>query len=195
MNYPLKLSFKIFALAPQIRVADNAGNLIFYVKQKLFKLKEAVTVFADEAQTKELFKINADRILDFSASYQITTIQGEKLGSVRRAGMKSIWKAHYTIFDKFDKQIMNIREENPWVKVADALLGEVPFLGLFMGYFFHPSYLVTLVDGTPVFRLKKQPAFLEKAFSIENLQASESSQDTVTLLSLLMLTLLERGRG
>ncbi len=28
MNYPLKLSFKLFALAPQIKVADNAGKIL-----------------------------------------------------------------------------------------------------------------------------------------------------------------------
>jgi uncharacterized protein YxjI len=195
MNYLLRLSFKFFALAPQIRIADNSGKLVFYVKQKLFKLKEAVSVFADEEQKKELFKINADRILDFSASYQFTTVQGIKLGSVRRAGMKSLWKAHYTIFNKSDSQVMTIREENPWIKVLDAVIGEIPIIGMFMGYFFHPSYLVTLENGTPVFRLKKQPSFLEKSFSIEKLRSDEFEDDTITLLSLMMLTLLERARG
>ena len=39
MNYPLNLTFKIVALAPQLSITDTAGNLHFYVKQKLFKLK------------------------------------------------------------------------------------------------------------------------------------------------------------
>ena len=67
MHYPLNLSFKIMAFAPQISITDGSGQMIFYVKQKLFKLKESVTVFADAAQTQPLYHINADRMLDFGA--------------------------------------------------------------------------------------------------------------------------------
>ena len=64
MNYPLKLSFKLLAIASQIYVRDANGNLLGYVKQKLFKLKENIDVFADEGQTQLLFNIKADRMLD-----------------------------------------------------------------------------------------------------------------------------------
>ena len=47
MNYPLDLSFKILAIAPQISVSDANGALVLYVKQKAFKLKEDVTIYAD----------------------------------------------------------------------------------------------------------------------------------------------------
>ena len=64
MEYPLELSFKIFALTPQISVTDASGRLVFYVKLKMFKLKDLVTIFADEAQTQPIYHINADRIID-----------------------------------------------------------------------------------------------------------------------------------
>ena len=67
MKYPLELSFKIISLGPQLSVTDANGGLVFYVKQKLFKLKEEVTVFADVQQARPLYKINADRVLDISA--------------------------------------------------------------------------------------------------------------------------------
>ncbi len=63
MNYPLNISFKILALARQLALTDVAGNLIFYVKQKAFKLKENVTVFADREQTRQLYTIKADKVL------------------------------------------------------------------------------------------------------------------------------------
>jgi uncharacterized protein YxjI len=56
------------ALAPQLSVTDASGQQVLYVKQKLFKLKEAVNVFADAAQTRQLYTINADRILTFPPS-------------------------------------------------------------------------------------------------------------------------------
>ena len=41
-RFPLELTFKILAIAPQIRVKDAEGNPVLYVKQKLLKLKEHV---------------------------------------------------------------------------------------------------------------------------------------------------------
>ena len=69
MKYPLNLSFKLLAIAQQITGTDAAGQVVFYVKQKAFKLKEAVTVFADVEQTKPMYTIKADRVIDFSARY------------------------------------------------------------------------------------------------------------------------------
>ena len=64
---------------------------------------------------------------------------------------------------------MQIHEENGWIKVMDALLGELPLVGMFTGYFFNPSYIVARLDNTPVARLKKQPAFFEGAFGLAKL--------------------------
>ena len=69
MQYPLNLNFKLFAFAPQISVTDANGDLIFYVKQKRFKLKEEIIVYADVKKLQPLFYIKADRIIDFSAVY------------------------------------------------------------------------------------------------------------------------------
>ena len=68
MNFPIDLSFKILALASQIYIRDANGNLMGYVKQKMFKLKEDINIFADETQTRQQFNIKADRVIDFSAN-------------------------------------------------------------------------------------------------------------------------------
>ncbi len=195
MNYPLNLSFKLLALASQIYIRDANGQLIGYVKQKLFKLKEDINIFADEQQTQHLFNIKADRVIDFSARYNFTDAQGRGLGSIKRKGMRSIFKAHYLIFDENESQIMEVHEESGWVKVFDALLGEVPILGMFTGYFFNPSYMVTRMDGSQVARLKKQPAFMEGIFSLEPLVQVAGDEESRLLLSILTMTLLERMRG
>jgi hypothetical protein len=194
MEYPLNFSFKIMALAPQLAVTDASGNLIYYVKQKMFKLKEEVTVFSDREQTQPLYKINADRVIDFSARYHFSDTAGNALGSVKRQGMKSIFKARYDIFDG-EEIVMNIAEENPWVKVIDAVIGEIPIVGMFSGYMFHPKYLLSRADGTPIMRLTKQPAFFEGKFSLDKLAEIGQEEEQRALLSLLMMVLLERARG
>lgn len=194
MQYPLELKFKVLALAPQISVTDAGGQQVFYVKQKLFKLKEAVTVFADTDQTRPLYTLNADRILDFSAQYHFVDLMGMPLGAVKRDGMKSLWRARYNILNG-TAPALTIREENPWVKVVDGLVGEIPLVGLFSGYLFHPAYLVTRGENMSLMRLEKQPSFFEAKFKIDKLAELQPAEETRILLSLLMMVLLERSRG
>lgn len=195
MNFPLTLSFKILALASQIHVQDATGTTIAYVKQKLLKLREDIDVFADQSQANLLYNIKADRVIDFSARYNFTDGSGKTLGSVKRQGMRSLWKAHYEVSDASGNLVMNIREENVWVRVWDSLFGELPVIGILSGYLFHPAYLVTNAQEQLVARLVKQPAFFEGKFQLDKHPALESKDETLVLLSLLTMTLLERARG
>ncbi|NJK30241.1 MAG: hypothetical protein HC851_15490 [Acaryochloris sp. RU_4_1] len=196
MQYPLTLKFKFFALAPQIFVTDQTGNLIFYVKQKLFKLREQITVCADEAQTQQIYSISADRIIDFSARYHFRDRTGRELGSVKRKGMKSIWKAHYDIASgQSEAPILSIHEENPWIKIIDALFAEIPILGLFTGYFFNPTYLISRPDGSVVMHFSKVPAFWSRIFTLKPVDRMSEDEQQLAVLSLLMMILLERNRG
>lgn len=194
MNFPLDLSFKKIALSPQVKVTDASGQVVLYTKQKAFKLKEAVTVFADVEQTRPLYTINADRVLDFNAKYNIADASGRPLGAVARKGRKSLWRAQYEVSDG-GAPPLTIREENGWVKVGDAILGEIPVVGIFSGYLFNPSYLLTDASGAPLMRLTKQPAFMEGRFRIEKLAEMSEADETRAVLGFLMMVLLERRRG
>lgn len=194
MKFPLQLSFKKLALSPQVAVTDADGTLQLYVKQKLFKLKEAVTVFGDREQTEPRYHIQADRVFDVSARYNFTDRSGAPLGAVRRQGMRSIWRARYDIL-RGDTVVMTIHEENPWVKVIDGIVGDIPVLGLFTGYMFHPAFQVERAGGGMVMRLVKEPAFMEGKFRIEKHAELEPQDEGIAVLSLLMMTLLERQRG
>lgn len=195
MNYPLSLSFKLLALASQIYIRDSNGNLIGYVKQKLLKLKEDINVFADENQTQLMYNIKADRVLDFSAKYNFTDSRGNFVGSIKRKGMRSIWKANYEIGNAASDTDLQINEENGWIKVIDAFAGEVPILGMFTGYLFNPAYLISRPDGTLIARLAKQPAFFEGKFELELKTQITEEEEVRVLLSALTMTLLERARG
>lgn len=191
MKYPLTLTFKILAIAPQISVKDAAGNEICYVRQKLFKLKEKISVFTDSTKESLLCEIHADRILDFSAAYEFRE-NGTPFGSVKRRGMRSFWKAHYEISDSSSLQY-TVTEGNPWIKILDSMCEGIPILGSFSGYLFHPYYEVKNQAGETCYILRKQSAFLEGKFAIEELKKCDD--DILVWMSLMMLTLLEKKRG
>jgi uncharacterized protein YxjI len=194
MQYPLDLRFKLFSLSQQITVSDATGKSILFVKQKMFRFKEKVEVFADANMQSKLFEINADRMIDFSANYSFTAADGSDWGAVRRQGMRSLWSAHYEVIDHGVVE-MNIREEEPWKKVVEGLLGEIPIVGLVFVYLLNPSYLITFADESPALRAIKKPAVFEGHFVLEKLAEMDQDDELRALLSLIMMVLLEKSRG
>jgi uncharacterized protein YxjI len=194
VDYPLDLRFRLISLGPQINVLDATGRSVAYVKQKAFRLKEDVEVHTDDTRQSPLWRIKADRIIDWSAAYRITDASGALLGTLRRKGGRSLWRATYVITDASEQAIGGIHEKDPWTKVLDGLLSLVPILGDLSGYFLNPSYLLSRGDE-PVLEIRKRPAFFEGRFVIEQVGTVDPRSEALFLASVLMMVLLERGRG
>lgn len=197
MNYPLTFSFKLLAFSPQIYVTDASGRMVCYVKQKLFRFKEKVHVYTDDSMQTLLATIEADRILDWSARYTFTSPTGQVLGAIGRRGMKSLWRAHYDVFAPgAHTPTFAIQEVNPWTKMLDGLVEEIPIVGMFTGFMLHPSYIATRGEaGAPTLRLTKQSAFFEGRFGLTQEGPADEGEQLALLLSFLMMNLLERTRG
>ena len=99
-------------------------------------------------------------------------------------------EGHYDIKDPGGVNVGLIREENPWIKVLDGLVSDIPFLGMFI----NPAYLVEL-RGQPVLYLKKQPAFFEGRFTLDRTGPFTEADERLLIPSVIMLLLLERSRG
>lgn len=194
-KYPIQFEFKIGTLANDFTAKDADGRTIAYVRQKMFKLKEAIQVFSDETKSNVIYTIDADRVLDFNAAYGFKNENGEHVGKVGRKGAKSILKAHYNIFDVDSNLDYVINEENPWAKVFDAMLTEIPLLGMFTGYFFNPKYVVKDQSENVIARFSKEPSFFGRRFKLEEVGTFKPGDDGRILLSLMMMSLLERRRG
>lgn len=102
--------FKLFGAAFHLYGAD--GSLRAYVKQKAFKLREAITVFTDETMATPLLVIQARSIIDFSAIYDVTTPEGVRVGSLQRKGMKSILRDQWLLMDAQGTTIGQIDEDS-----------------------------------------------------------------------------------
>lgn len=195
IQFPVNFTFKISTFANDFTATDATGTTIAYVRQKMFKLKEAITIYSDQSKSKVDYTIKADRWLDFSAAYSFFDEHGTEFGKIARKGFRSIWKATYNIVDQHGQQQYTVNEENPWVKVIDALISEVPILGMFTGYLFNPSYIVKDNNGNPIVRLKKEPSFFGRKFQLTKVGEMDSDDDDRVMLGLMMMILLERRRG
>ncbi len=197
-QYPLHISFKIWTLSPnRVSVTDNQGKLLFVIRQKAFRLKEAIIVYGDEQLSQPLYEIRADRIIDFSARYNFSDTKGSDLGGIKRQGLRSLWSAKYDIFNRLaaTTSMMTIQEDDPWIKVLDALFSEIPIVGMFTGYVFNPSYTLARNSGTNVMKLSKIPGFLSRNFTIQKVDQLDPQEEIQAILSILMMIFLERRRG
>lgn len=194
-NYPVQFKFRVTTLHNDFTATDSLGNTLAFVKQKLFKLKEHVKVFTDDSQATLKYEIRASKWLDFNASYAFTDAEGNNMGRVVRKGWRSLWKASYLIYDQNDQQDLIIQEKNAWVKVWDGLLSEIPLVGIFSGYFFNPTYVLTRPAGTLVCSFKKESSFFGRNFSLHKEAPFEPGEEDRIMLGLMMMVLLERRRG
>ena len=94
-----------------------------------------------------------------------------------------------------DQSVASIRVEYAFFIVLDAIFSDLPVIGRLSGYVFHPKYLVSDTQDQPLMRLTKRPAFFEGKFELEKLQEMDSVAELGTIMSLLMMTLLEKRRG
>jgi len=195
VQFPINFKFKVTSLANDFTATDAGGNVIAYVKQKMFKFKEDISIFSDETQTKVLYKIKADRWLDFSAAYSFYDENDNEFGKIVRKGWRSTFKTNYELIDQHEQPQYKISEDNAWVKVLDALFGSIPILSMFTGYFFNPTYLLTNRSENIIVKLKKQPSFFGREFEVEKIGSIDNDDDDRIMLGLMMMILLERHKG
>ena len=100
-------------LGGAFHVFDGDGNLVFYSRQKAFKLKEDIRLYTDESMNTEVLSIQARKVLDFSSAYDvIDSATGQKLGALRRKGWASMARDHWLVLDAEDREIAHIQEDS-----------------------------------------------------------------------------------
>lgn len=97
----------------KLEIYNAQEQILLFSKMKAFKLKEDIRIFSGEDMQEEFLSIHARTVLDFSATYDVTDSKtGEKIGALRRHGMKSILKDEWSILNTNDNQIGLIQENN-----------------------------------------------------------------------------------
>ena len=114
-------------LGAQFHVRTPDEKLIAFTQLKAFKLKEDIRVYTDESKKTELLSIQARQILDISAAYDVTdTPTGQKVGALRRKGMKSIIRDEWLVLDATDREIGLIQEESAFVAILRRFINLIP---------------------------------------------------------------------
>ncbi len=120
-NYLLKR--QAIALTGKFRFYDPTGNLVMFSEQKMFRLREDIRVFSDESKLQEVLSIKARQILDFSAAYDvIDTGSNQKVGVLRRRGLRSLLRDEWEVLDANDNVIGMLFEDSVGLALLRRLL-------------------------------------------------------------------------
>ncbi|MFH1185066.1 MAG: hypothetical protein V1755_08520, partial [Chloroflexota bacterium] len=130
------LKRQVFALTGKFRIFDPMENLLLFSEQKMFRLREDIRVYADEAKTQEVLMIKARQIIDFSAAYDVVeSATGRKAGTLRRKGWSSMLRDEWEILDDNDQPIGRLFEDS---------MGRALLRRLLLGTFLPQNYDITI---------------------------------------------------
>ena len=113
------------------------GPLIACVKQKRMALREAFTVYRDEAATVPVMGIKADRKLDISSTMSVTDTNGQLIGKLRKKGAASILRSTWEL-EQEGLPIVTVTERSMLVAILRRFWSQIPYIGdLWIPWVFH----------------------------------------------------------
>lgn len=110
-------------LGGAFHIYDASGALVFYSEMKAFKLKEDIRLYTGEDMKTEVLTITARQVIDFSAEYDVVDpLKREKIGVLRRKGLKSMFKDEWVLMDRSEQEIGFIKEDSAWLALVRRFL-------------------------------------------------------------------------
>jgi hypothetical protein len=88
------------------------GSLVLFLKHPMMKLRGEFTIYTDESEKTPLLTVRARKIVSLNMAHDVfDPTTGEKTGSIRSRGMKSIIRDTWDILDANDGVIGLMEEE------------------------------------------------------------------------------------
>jgi hypothetical protein len=127
------------------------GQPVAFVRQKKLSIREDIRFFADESQTEELFRLKARQVFDVRGRYDVTTPEGERIGTLEKVLGISLLRSTWRIYSAKEQQVALAQEKSIHVALFRRLIDFVPY-GEFAPIVFQ---FTILVDGREVGGLRR----------------------------------------
>jgi uncharacterized protein YxjI len=111
-TYVIKRPFLSF-LGRTFRVFAPDGSLSMFVKHPMFKLRDEFQIYADESERTPLLRIKQREIMAINPTTDVFDANtGEKVGTIRLRGLKSMFKDTWDLLDANDQPIGLMSEDS-----------------------------------------------------------------------------------
>ena len=134
-------------LGASFHVFDENGQVVAYCQQKAFKLREDIRLFTNESKTETLLTMKARSVIDFGVTFDITLPSGESIGSLRRKGLKSMFRDSWLLYSPEGVELATMREDSGTMAMLRRLHEAFALLS-------PQKFQITKTDGTHVATLR-----------------------------------------
>ena len=120
----------LYRVTPLAAGEAPAGGPVAYVGQKKLAVKERVNFFADEAETQELFHVQARTWLDTGGSrYDVVDVHDGTIGTLHHVLGKSLLRTTWSVANAAGEEIAIARERSQAMAIARRAIDFVPDVG------------------------------------------------------------------
>jgi hypothetical protein len=120
----------LYRIAPLGPGQEPLGAPIAYVRQKKLAIKENIRFYADEAETQELFAIQARSWLDTGGSrYDVVDAREGKIGLLSHVFGKSLLRSTWQVSNAQEEEVAIARERSQAMAILRRVIDFVPDVG------------------------------------------------------------------
>jgi uncharacterized protein YxjI len=143
----------LYRVTPLAAGEAPAGPPVAYVRQKKFAIKEDIRFYADEGETRELFRIAARSILDTGGSRYDVVADGQRIGFLWHKLRESLLRTTWHVGGPNEEELAIARERSQTGAIVRRVIDFVPDIG---GMIPIPYNFDFLIDGQVVGRMDRK---------------------------------------
>lgn len=104
------------------------GRSVAFVRQKKLAIKEDLRFFADEGETRELFRIKARSMFEVRNTYDITDAMDGQIGALQKDFVTSLARSTWNVLDPTAAVVARVTEQNAIVAIVRRVVDlPIPF--------------------------------------------------------------------
>jgi uncharacterized protein YxjI len=120
----------LYRITPLAAGETPAGGPIAFVRQKKLAIKEDIRFYADESESRELFRIKARTWLDTGGSrYDVLADAEQRIGTLEHVFGKSLLRSTWRVRDAQEQEVAIARERSQVAAIARRVIDFVPDVG------------------------------------------------------------------
>jgi hypothetical protein len=144
----------LYRVTPLAAGEATAGPPIAYVRQKKLAIKEDIRFYADEGETRELFRIKARSFLDTGSSRYDVLSGDEKIGMLWHKFRESLLRTTWHVGGPDEAEVATARERSQAGAIIRRVIDFVPDVG---GWIPIPyNFDILSPDGSTIGRMDRK---------------------------------------
>jgi hypothetical protein len=137
----------LYRVTPLAAGETPLGPPAAFVRQKKMAIKEDIRFYADEEESRELFRIKARSMFDIGGARYDVVADGEPIGALEHVFGKSLLRSTWRVTDAAGREVATARERSMVGAILRRAIDFVPEIG---GLIPIPYNFEILIDDAPV---------------------------------------------